>query len=178
METKMINKCTGKLKRLLLLLFLWPLISTLSSAQDFNSDIYYRIVAKHSGKVLDVAYKDQDNLANIIQHEWVGGDNQRWKIEPVGSGYYRIVAKHSGKVLDVAYKEQGNLANIIQHEWVGGDNQRWKFESEGNGYYRIIAKHSGKVLDVAYKDQDNLANIIQHEWVGGDNQRWKIEIAE
>ncbi len=83
METKKTNNCAGKLKRLLLFLFLWPLITTLSSAQDFNPDIFYRIVAKHSGKVLDVAFKDQENQANVIQHDWHAGDNQRWKIEIV-----------------------------------------------------------------------------------------------
>ena len=89
---------------------------------------YYRIVAKHSGKVLDVAHKEQGNPTNIIQHGWQGGDNQRWKFESEGNGYYRIVAKHSGKVLDVAYKDQGDQANVIQHDWHGGDNQRWKIE--------------------------------------------------
>ena len=82
METKKINNCVSKLKKFL---FLGVLISAFASAQNFNSDVYYRIVAKHSGKVLDVAFKDQGDQANVIQHTWQGGDNQCWKIEPAAA---------------------------------------------------------------------------------------------
>lgn len=173
METKIIKNYARKLKRLILILILWPLISTFSSAQNFSPDIYYRIVAKHSGKVLDVNM-GKGNQANVVQQTWHGGDNQRWKIESVGSGYFRITAKHSGKVLDVNLGKD-NQANVVQHSWHGGNNQRWKFIPEGNGYYRIQAKHSGRVLDVVWKELADQANVVQHDWHAGDNQRWKIE---
>ena len=101
-------------------------ISLVSTAQTFDPNIYYRLIAKHSGLVLDVNL-GQDEQANVVQHTWHGGDNQRWKIEPVGDGYYRLIAKHSGLVLDVNLG-QGDQANVVQAGWHGGDNQRWKIE--------------------------------------------------
>ncbi|MFF3863301.1 RICIN domain-containing protein [Streptomyces sp. NPDC002209] len=140
-----------------------------------------RLVAKHSGKVLDVAGGPgtADNGASVHQWEWKGGDNQKWGIEPAGEGYYRLVAKHSGKVLDVAGGPgtADNGASVHQWEWKGGDNQKWGIEPAGEGYYRLVAKHSGKVLDVAGGPgtADNGASVHQWEWKGGDNQKWRLD---
>ena len=51
-------------------------------AQGFDQNAYYRLVAKHSGLVLDVNL-GQGDQANVVQAAWHGGDNQRWKIEIV-----------------------------------------------------------------------------------------------
>jgi Ricin-type beta-trefoil lectin domain-like/Matrixin/Putative peptidoglycan binding domain len=84
-----------------------------------------RFTAVHSGLVLDVAGVSTANGAQIQQWEWVGGNNQRFRLEDLGSGEYRLVAQHSGKVLDVYAFSQANGAPIVQWEWVGGDNQRF-----------------------------------------------------
>ncbi len=139
-------------------------------AQNFNPNIYYRLVAKHNGKVLHVDGGTDDQV-NVTVRDWSGGDNQRWKIESTGDGAYRLIARHSGKVLDVNLG-MDNQANVVQAGWHGGDNQRWKIEPVGDGYYRLIAKHSGRALDV---NLDEKSNVVQHEWHSGDNQRWKIE---
>ncbi|WP_162889943.1 RICIN domain-containing protein [Streptomyces olivoreticuli] len=140
-----------------------------------------RLVAKHSGKVLDVDGGDakNDDGARVQQWDWVSWDNQKWSIEPVGDGYYRLVAKHSGKVLDVSGGpgETRNGARVHQWSWVDGDNQKWHIEPVGDGYYRLIAKHSGKVLDVDGGDakNDNGTIVQQWDWVGWDNQKWRLE---
>jgi elongation factor Tu len=43
-------------------------------------DGYYKLVAKHSGKVLDVAGISSANGAKLHQWDYVGGDNQKWKL--------------------------------------------------------------------------------------------------
>jgi|GEM_PF-4785144 len=48
----------------------------------FDPNRVYRLVAKHSGRVLDVNLPDRDQ-ANVVQNTWHGGDNQRWRIEVV-----------------------------------------------------------------------------------------------
>jgi len=58
------------------------LISSEMPAREFDQNTYYRLVAKHSGLVLDVNL-GKGEQANIVQASWHGGDNQRWKIEPV-----------------------------------------------------------------------------------------------
>jgi hypothetical protein len=133
------------------------------------------LFARHSGKVLDVSGISLDNGAPVIQWDWWGGDNQRWRLEAVGDGYVRAVAQHSGKVLDVSGISPDNGAPVIQWDWWGGDNQRWRFEPVADGVNRLVAKHSGKVLDVSGISRDNGAPVIQWDWWGGDNQRWEYQ---
>ena len=131
------------------------------------------LFAQHSGRVIDVDDISTANGAAIIQWDWWGGGNQRWRLEPVGGGYVRIVAQHSGKVLDVAGASMANGARLVQWEWWGGDNQRFRPQVHGIGELTLTAKHSGKVLDVAGIDESNGAVIQQWDWWGGANQRWK-----
>jgi hypothetical protein len=130
------------------------------------------LFANHSGKVLDVSGISTADGAPVIQWEWWGGDNQRWRLEAVGEGYVRAVAKHSGKVLDVSGISTADGAPVIQWTWWGGDNQRWSVQPVGDDYYRLVAKHSGKVLDVTGASTANGAQVIQWPWNGGGNQRW------
>ena len=60
-----------------------------------------RIIARHSGQVLDVFGALLDDVTPIIQWPVHGGDNQVWTLEPASEGYVRIVARHSGKAMDV-----------------------------------------------------------------------------
>jgi len=141
---------------------------------DIESGRYYKLIAKHSGKCLDVSGISKDNGAAIIQWDWLGGDNQQWFIQKLDNGYYKLVAKHSGKCLDVRGISQGNGAVVQQYTWNGGDNQQWFIQRLDNGYYKLVAKHSGKCLDVSGISKDNGAAIIQYDWWGGDNQQWDI----
>lgn len=131
------------------------------------------LFAKHSGRVIDVDDISMANGAAIIQWDWWGGGNQRWRIEPVGGGYVRIVAQHSGKVLDVSGASMANGARLVQWDWWGGDNQRFLPEVHGIGQLKLTAKHSGKVIEVAGIDEANGAVIQQWDWWGGANQLWK-----
>ncbi|MEZ4542239.1 MAG: RICIN domain-containing protein [Chloroflexota bacterium] len=63
----------------------------------------------------------------MIQWNWHGGDNQRFRLEHLGDGLYKITAKHSGKVLDVSAASPDGGAVVIQWDWHGGNNQRWRF---------------------------------------------------
>jgi len=135
---------------------------------------YYKIEAKHSGKVLDVADASTSDGAKVHQWSYAGGDNQQWKVVSTGGDYYKIVAKHSGKALDVANASTADGAKVHQWDYVGGDNQQWKVVSTGGDYYKIVAKHSGKVLDVANASTSDGAKVHQWSDVGGDNQRWRL----
>ena len=135
---------------------------------------FFAVVARHSGKCLDVSGASADNLASVIQWDCQGGENQQWRFEPVGDGYHRIVARHSGKVLDVYGFSLEDLAQIIQYESHGGENQQWRLDPVGDGYYRIIARHSGKALDVFAFSLESGAELIQYTPHGGENQQWLL----
>ncbi len=138
-----------------------------------NNGRTYEIVAKHSGKCLDVEGARPDNGANVQQWACGGGSNQRWRLEDSGGGYYKVVAVHSGKCLDVTGASSNNGANALQWDCNGGSNQLWRFDQVGDAY-RITPKHSGKSLDVAGASPNNGANVQQWQYGGGANQLWRL----
>jgi Ricin-type beta-trefoil lectin domain len=140
-----------------------------------SASTYYTLVAKHSGKCLDVAGKSLQNSANVQQWSCTGGDNQRWTLVAMGDGSYEVVGKQSGKCLDVAGQSLLNAANIQQYTCWGGQNQRWRFVSTGDGYNELVAQNSGKCLTVNAALLIDGANVFQYTCVSGAwNQRWKL----
>jgi len=137
----------------------------------------YRIVAKHSGKVLDVADRSQLAGAHVNQFLWLGQHNQGWFAISIGNGYYKIVALHSGMVLEVEGQAKGNSAAINQADWKGRDHQMWRLEDAGDGYYIIQAKHSGRVIDIAGGTSATKDGVRaqQYDYNGDDNQRFRFE---
>lgn len=152
-------------------------MAALSSCAPVNLDLgaFYRLLAKHSGKALEVSGVQQQNGARVIQYRYLGQANQQWKFTPVAGGFVKLTARHSGKVLDVAAASLSNGAAIQQWDDVNGANQQWCVQPSGGGYYRLLAKHSGKAVDVSDLSQADGAPVHQWDDVGGDNQQWKIE---
>ncbi|ABX04072.1 Ricin B lectin [Herpetosiphon aurantiacus DSM 785] len=146
------------------------------SAVSLDANSYYRVTARHSGKALDVADVSSADGANVHQWGYVGGLNQQWRFESVGSNYFKVTARHSGKALDVAggTTATGNGVNI--HQWPYGNttNQQWCLRDVGSGYYAIIARHSGKALDVADASTADGGNVHQWDYVGATNQQWQL----
>ena len=141
--------------------------------EDNNTDRYYTISAKHSGKYLDVYGSSSADGAKIIQWNYHGRDNQKFKLVDAGGGYYNIIAKHSGKYLDAGGTGNGQ----ILHQWYQNnrDNQKFKLVDAEEGYYNIIVKYSGKCLDVSGASQNNGAYIVQWTCDGRDSQKFSFE---
>ena len=135
---------------------------------------YYEIVARHSGKCLDVSGESQDAGALVIQWTCGGWFNQHWEIIPVGGGYYKIVARHSGKVLDVQWAGTTNGTPVWQWDENGTPAQQWEIIDVGGGYSRIMARHSGRALDVSGGSFTDGAQVHQWDYVGISNQQWWI----
>jgi hypothetical protein len=132
---------------------------------------YYRITARHSGKVLDVVSASTTNSAEVKQYGWNGGGNQKWEFQDAGGGYLRIINQHSGKCLDVASASTADNANIVQYTCGGGTNQQWQWVATGS-YFQLRARHSGKCLDVASGGTADGTDITQYTCGTGTNQQW------
>lgn len=143
---------------------------------DISSPIYgkYVLVARHSGKVMEVAGAGLNDGANVQQNTYVGGDNQKWDIMPDGNGFYTIKNAHSGKTAEDQGWSTGNGGNIDQ--WGAGENaiQHWFFEYVGDGYYAIRNRYSGLYLEVAGDSTFAGANIDQWAGTGQANQQWRL----
>ncbi len=133
---------------------------------------YFRITARHSGKVADVYNSSTANGGDVVQWTWTGGNNQQWQFQDAGSGYYKIVNRNSGKCLDVNGASTADNADIIQWTCGSGTNQQWRMQDVGSGYFQLIARHSNKCMDVYNAGTGDNADIIQWTCNGQTNQHW------
>ena len=139
------------------------------------STSYLTIVARHSGKVLDVWGASTADGAPTIQYPHHGGQNQQWRMQDLGGGYVRFVARHSSKVLDVS--GASSLDGAAVHQWTNVDapNQQWRLEAVGGNYVRLVARHSGKVLDVAGASRAGGAGVRQSQRSSSSlSQQWRL----
>lgn len=145
-----------------------------NSPKSLTCVTYYEIVARHSGKCLDVAGGSTATGAMLTQWDCVGVPNQQFRIVSAGGGYNKIVARHSGKVLDVQWGSLDNGAPVWQMDENGTSAQQWQIVDVGGGYSRIMARHSGKAMDVAGGSTANGAQVHQWDYVGIGNQQWRL----
>ena len=70
-------------------------------------------------------WHNEQTVVVIDQWDWLGGDNQQWRLTPVPeidpAAYYAVTAKHSGKVLEV---QGGPTATGERRHSGSGDQQR------------------------------------------------------
>lgn len=94
----------------------------------------YIIVARHSGKVLEVKNKSKNNGANITQSKYTGKDNQIFTIEPSNEdNFFFLRAKHSNKVIDIYNLNVGvgkspavkRGTSAVQYTFNNRDNQKF-----------------------------------------------------
>ncbi|MGW4214389.1 RICIN domain-containing protein [Lentzea sp. NPDC004789] len=133
---------------------------------------YYNLVARHSGKCVDVTSNSAADGASVLQYTCGGGLNQQWRLTDAGGGYVQVIAQHSGKCLDVSSGSTADGATVLQYRCGGGTNQQWSFQDQGNGYYRLVARHSGKCLDVSDVSTADGAKLIQWTCGSGTNQQF------
>jgi uncharacterized protein (DUF1800 family) len=171
----MIRPATARSLALLgLVLLSFPAATPHVDAQASTLTGAYELVARHSGKCLDVSGVSMDDGAPVIQWTCNGGLNQRWTLQPAADGYYNVVAGHSGKMLDVSGVSVDDGARVIQWPSNGGQNQQWLPQAVGGGYYTLTVRHSGKVLDISGVSTDDGAPAIQWTPNGGANQQWLL----
>ena len=89
------------------------------------------IVVDYSGKVLDVLYASTAEGAGLVQHDYNGGSNQLFQINPtsLNSSDVTILASHSGMYLTAATGPNIYDRSIVQHsryEAVPVDPQVWR----------------------------------------------------
>lgn len=157
-----------------------PVISATFVLKVPNKDVVsggvYKLIARHSGKALDIVEGSTVNGALVHQWDYFGGNSQKWKLEYLENGYYKITSQHSLKVLDVAGGSQDEGANI--HQWDNYDlhSQQWSIVGSGNGYMMIENRNSGKVLDVYGASAENGGSVRQYTYTGSENQQWQLEL--
>ncbi|WP_437517900.1 RICIN domain-containing protein [Sorangium sp. So ce1099] len=138
----------------------------------------FKLVNRHSGKVMEVAGASAEDGAAVVQNPDSGGDNQKWSLNYNGSGYFRLTNVKSGKVLDVP--DESTSDGIALKQWTNhdGDNQVWLLIDVGGGDVQIRNKKSGKFIGVVQGSTDDAAAVEQRSSSGGEEQRWELVVAK
>ncbi|MFF5447931.1 non-reducing end alpha-L-arabinofuranosidase family hydrolase [Streptomyces sp. NPDC012888] len=145
-----------------------------ASAATVDTNAWYVLVNRNSGRALDVHNMSTGDGARITQ--WTRNDQnqQQWQFVDSGGGYYRIRSRHSGKVLDVRNGSTANGGPVVQWTDLNGTNQQWRPADGPDGHVRLVARHSNKALEVQGGSTADGANIVQYDDWGGANQQWRL----
>jgi len=135
---------------------------------------YYRLVAKHSGKVPEVRHAQIHRGTPIQQGDWVGGEYQQFQFHREGQ-YYNIVCRSTGRSFDVPGERHDDGLGIVQ--WDRHDysvNQQFSLLPAGGGWYYISARHSQKFLCMKDGGKDYGVPLVQQAWNGGEHFLFSI----
>ncbi|MEU8364676.1 non-reducing end alpha-L-arabinofuranosidase family hydrolase [Nonomuraea sp. NPDC048882] len=145
-----------------------------AGAATVDTNAWYVLVNRNSGKALDVYNLATNDGARITQWSRNNQNQQQWQFVDSGGGYYRVKSRHSGKVLDVSGFSTTNGGAIVQWADLNGTNQQWRLADSSDGHVRLISRHSGKALEVQGAATTDNANIVQYDDWGGANQQWQL----
>lgn len=157
--------------------YLLGLVTTLplnTSATNIKTGVYYKIINRNSGKLLDVSGSSTADGGNVLQWGLNGGTSEQWSFTDAGSGYYNIVNRNSGKLLDAQNTSSANGGDVAQWTTNGGTTQKWRLVDIGGGYYKIVNVGSGELLDVLSASTANGGDVGQWTDNGGTNQQWYL----
>ncbi|GAB3951017.1 glycoside hydrolase N-terminal domain-containing protein [Kribbella albertanoniae] len=103
----------------------WQLHSGLNQQFDFlpSDGGHYRIRARHSGLVLQVA--GNATGTDITQQPDTQATSQQWRLVDQGGGVVSLVNRQSGLAMDVWSSGTADGARVSQYTLTGGANQRF-----------------------------------------------------
>ncbi|MEU7291525.1 RICIN domain-containing protein, partial [Streptomyces flaveolus] len=109
-----------------------------AEAATVDTNAWYVLVNRNSGKALDVPGTSTADGARVSQWTRNDGANQQWQFVDSGGGFYRLKARHSGKVLDVSGGSTADGAAIQQWADHNGANQQFRLADSDAGHVRLI----------------------------------------
>jgi hypothetical protein len=148
--------------------------ATSASAATVDTNAWYVLMNRNSGKALDVYNLATNDGARITQWARNDGAWQQWQFVDSGGGFYRLRSRHSGKVLDVQNLSTADGAPIVQWTDHNGANQQFRLADSVGGYVRLVNRNSGKTLEVQNASTADGANVVQYSDWGGNNQQWQL----
>ncbi|UYZ64976.1 OmpA family protein [Hymenobacter weizhouensis] len=140
-----------------------------------DENAWYGIVARSSGRSLDVATASPEAGAAGVQWEFTQANSQQWRFVPAarGSDFYRIEARHSGKCLTLEKPDEN--APIVQRPWTGSFYQQWKLIPSGPlGSFMLVSRGNDKCASLAAPDKFNGTPVVGQRPQNRGTQQWKL----
>ncbi|MCB0522582.1 MAG: RICIN domain-containing protein, partial [Saprospiraceae bacterium] len=141
-----------------------------------GNSVAYRLRARHSNKVMEVAGGGTGNGTNIQQNTYNGTNAQHFYLLDAGNDYFYLINVNSNLAVDVQGGGTNNGDNIRQWTLNNSIAQRFRLQSTGDGWYQIINLNSNMAVDVSGVSTADGANIHQWSITGGQNQHWSFEL--
>jgi hypothetical protein len=145
-----------------------------AAAATVDTNAWYVLVNRHSGKALDLYNFATTDGAPIVQWARNDGNQQQWQFVSSGDGYYRLKSRHSGKVLDIFEHSTAGGANVVQWADTNGWNQQFRLADSAGGYVRLINRNSNMALEVWEWSTADGGRVSQFDDLGGNNQQWQL----
>jgi arabinan endo-1,5-alpha-L-arabinosidase len=145
-----------------------------ASAATIDTNAWYVLVNRNSGKALDVFDRSTADGAGIDQWSRNNGAWQQWRFVSSGSGYYRLQSRNSGKVIDISGRSTADGANVVQWADNNGTNQQFSVQDVATGYVQLINRNSGKALEVWEWSTADGARVSQFTDTNAVNQQWQM----
>ncbi|MCZ8521315.1 RICIN domain-containing protein [Paenibacillus mucilaginosus] len=145
-----------------------------ASSPAIDTNAYYIIENRNSGKGLNVRSSGTANGDDLEQWTNTGLYSQQWKFVSAGSGYYKLVNRNSSKLIGV---ESGSATDgAIIEQWSDGSwtSQHWQIIDGGSGHFKLKNRGSGKLIDISDSSQADGTRAIQWTDNGGKNQQWRL----
>ncbi len=135
-----------------------------------------QLIAKSSGKCLDVRGYSTTAGGNVQQWSCTGNTNQQWLLTAEADGSYEVESVNSSMSLSVSGNSASNGAPIVQGPYSGATDEKWKLEPTGTGYYTLVVESTSKCLDVVGGPSATSNGVGVQQWScwGGDNQAWQL----
>ncbi|WIX93333.1 non-reducing end alpha-L-arabinofuranosidase family hydrolase [Amycolatopsis sp. DG1A-15b] len=143
-------------------------------AATVDTNAWYVLVNRNSGKVLDVSGASTADGAVIHQWSRHDGANQQWQFVDSGTGFYRLKSKNSNKVLDIGNWSTADGAKVQQWTDLNGTNQQFSLADSDGGYLRLINRNSGKAVEVTGASTADGAAVVQYGDRQGASQQWQL----
>ncbi|TGE25368.1 hypothetical protein E5K00_09320 [Hymenobacter aquaticus] len=169
------------MRRFLFSFFLLPLLlhatGTVAQSAAFVPDenAWYGVVARGSGRSLDIAGASTEAGAGVVQWEFTHASSQQWRFVRItpGGEYFRLEAKHSTKCLTVEKPDEN--AALVQRPWSGSFYQQWKLVPAGPiGSYELVSRGNDKCAAVASSDKFNGTPIVAQRSANRATQQWRL----
>lgn len=162
----------------LFFLFVWRALGTTQAQQPAllpDETAYYGLIARSSGRSIDIANSSTEAGAAAVQWEFTHSPSQQWRFVRVmpGSVYYRIEAKNTGQCLTVDKNEEG--APLVQRPWSGTFYQQWTLvPASADGALQLLNRGTERCLTVAAADKANGTPIVAQRSANRETQQWRL----
>ena len=137
---------------------------------------WYGVVARGSGRALEVRGAAAEAGAAVVQWEFTQASSQQWRFVPISSGseWFRIEVRHSGKCLTA--DGPADNAAVTQRPYSGGLFQQWKLAPAGPiGSAQLISRgNDAMCLAVLNSDKANGTAVVLQRYQNRSTQQWRL----